>query len=58
MGFQDHNCTKELRGVVAQMQQKMSEMMSQMEEQKLALNEQKREICLLKVSCILFSVSK
>ncbi|XP_041374628.1 E3 ubiquitin-protein ligase NRDP1-like [Gigantopelta aegis] len=46
--LKDHNCTKELRVVVAQMQMKMSEMISQMEEQKLALNEQKREICLLK----------
>ncbi|XP_067686819.1 E3 ubiquitin-protein ligase NRDP1-like [Haliotis asinina] len=46
--LKDHNCTRELRNIVMQLQQKMQEMQSENAEQKLALNEQKREIQLLK----------
>ncbi|KAK6166254.1 hypothetical protein SNE40_022999 [Patella caerulea] len=46
--LKDHNCVRELRSAMTQMQHKMQDMHSEMAEQKLQLNEQKREIQLLK----------
>lgn len=47
--FQDHNCVRELRTLVNTQQQKMGEMQTEILEAKLQLNEQKREIQMLKV---------
>ena len=47
--FQDHNCVRELRSLVNTQQQKMGEMQTEILEAKLQLNEQKREIQMLKV---------
>ena len=49
MIFQDHNCVRELRTLVNTQQQKMGEMQTEILEAKLQLNEQKREIQMLKV---------
>ena len=46
---QDHNCVRELRTLVNTQQQKMGEMQTEILEAKLQLNEQKREIQMLKV---------
>ena len=48
--FQDHNCVRELRTLVQQQNQKISEMQTEIAEHKLQINEQKRELQLLKVS--------
>jgi hypothetical protein len=47
--MQDHNCVRELRSLVNSQQQKMNEMQTEILEAKLSLNEQKREIQMLKV---------
>lgn len=46
--LKDHNCVRELRSLVNSQQQKMSDMQSEILEAKLQLNEQKREIQMLK----------
>lgn len=46
--LKDHNCVRELRGLVQSLQQKISEQQQELAEQKFQLNEQKREIQLLK----------
>lgn len=46
---QDHNCVRELRILVQQQNQKMAEMQTEIAEHKLQINEQKRELQLLKV---------
>ena len=47
--FQDHNCVRELRALVQQQQSKISDMHTELAEHKLQLQEQKREMQLLKV---------
>lgn len=46
----DHNCVKELRALIHTQQQKMTDFQQEMIEQRFQINEQKRELHLLKVS--------
>ncbi|KAJ8320414.1 hypothetical protein KUTeg_002001 [Tegillarca granosa] len=46
--LKDHNCVRELRNLVQQQQHKIAEMTSELAEHKIQINEQKRELQLLK----------
>ncbi|KAL3854652.1 hypothetical protein ACJMK2_013912 [Sinanodonta woodiana] len=46
--LKNHNCVRELRGLVQQQNQKVVEMQSELAEHKLQISEQKRELQLLK----------
>ncbi|XP_060592312.1 E3 ubiquitin-protein ligase NRDP1-like [Ruditapes philippinarum] len=46
--LKEHNCVRELRNLVNQQTQKMAEMQTEIAEHKLQINEQKRELQLLK----------
>ncbi|BFZ22120.1 hypothetical protein BsWGS_25159 [Bradybaena similaris] len=46
--IKDHNCVRELRSMMSQMQQKFGELQTESLEQKIQLTEQKREIQMLK----------
>lgn len=48
--LQDHNCVKELRALIHSQQQKMGDFQKEITDYKFQLNQQKREIHLLKVS--------
>lgn len=51
MGYlKDHNCVRELRTMMSQLQQKLTELQTESMEQKIQLREQKREIQGLNVS--------
>ena len=47
--LKDHNCVRELRALIHSQQQKMADFKQEMEEQRFQINEQKRELQLLKV---------
>lgn len=47
--FKDHNCVKELRSLIHSQQQKMADFQKEIADHKFQLNQQKREIHLLKV---------
>lgn len=46
--LKNHNCVRELRGLIHTQQQKINEMKRELSEQQFQINEQKREIHLLK----------
>lgn len=46
--LKDHNCARELRGLIQSQQQKMGQMKSELSDQNLAINELKRELQLFK----------
>jgi E3 ubiquitin-protein ligase NRDP1 len=46
--LKDHNCVRELRALIHSQQQKMADFKQEMEEQRFQINEQKRELQLLK----------
>lgn len=48
--LKDHNCVKELRALIETQQQKLNEFQQDLTEQRFTINEQKRELQLLKVS--------
>lgn len=47
--LKDHNCVKELRSLIHTQEQKMKDFVKELNEQKFVINEQKREMQLLKV---------
>lgn len=46
--LKDHNCSRELRGLIQSQQQKIGQMKSELSDQHLAINELKRELQLFK----------
>lgn len=48
--LKDHNCVKELRTLISKQQQKFNDFQQELTEQRFIINEQKRELQLLKVS--------
>lgn len=48
--FQDHNCVRELRSLIHSQQQKIADFQQAVAEQRFQINEQKRELQLLKVN--------
>ncbi|KAK9871514.1 hypothetical protein WA026_012885 [Henosepilachna vigintioctopunctata] len=50
--LKDHNCVKELRSLILTQQQKLNDFQKELTEQRFVINEQKREMQLLKV-CVL-----
>jgi hypothetical protein len=49
---QDHNCVRELRSLIHSQQQKIADFQQAVAEQRFQINEQKRELQLLKVTTI------
>lgn len=47
--LKDHNCVKELRKLIETQQQKLNDFQQDLTEQRFLINEQKRELQLLKV---------
>lgn len=47
-----HNCIKELRALIQTQQQKLSDFQQDLTDQRFIINEQKRELQLLKVCCV------
>lgn len=58
--LKDHNCMKELRKLIQTQQQKLSDFQQDLTDQRFIINEQKRELQLLKVCKVykLYSVLK
>lgn len=58
--LQDHNCLRELRSLIQNQSGKIAELQQELAENKYQLNEQKREIQLLKVmywqQCVFFFI--
>lgn len=52
--LKDHNCVKELRKLIETQQQKLNDFQQDLTEQRFLINEQKRELQLLKVCIFVF----